>query len=121
MTLKSIKHRFLVMLAAFIGATATWYINHEMGLGAIVANGLVGVVASTFLTRELAGITYTASFVGMSSLHVIPSLQRGMIAGLIVGIILLLTADIYKGIGGKGGTTAALATIISKNLFSFLR
>lgn len=121
MTGKAIRHKCLVMLCAVIGATLTWYSNHRMGLGAIVANGLVGVVASTFLSNELAGITYTASFVGMSSLQVLPSLPMVSLAGLVVGLILLLTADIYAGIGGKGGTTAALSTIIAKNLFRFLR
>lgn len=113
------KKHILILLCAFFGVTVTWYINHTMGLGAIVANGLVGVFAAIFLPNDLAGITYTSSFVGMSSLAVVPTLPAAAFASLIVGIIFLLTADIYKGIGGKGGTTAALSTIISKNLFRF--
>ena len=105
-----------VLLCSLIGVTFTWFINHKMGYGAIVANGLIGVVAAMLLPNDLAGITYTSSFVGMSSLNVIPSIQAAISGGLIVGIILMATADIYEGIGGKGGTTAALSTIITRSI-----
>lgn len=85
-----------------------------MGYGAVIANGLVGVMAAIFLPNYLAGITYTSSFIGMSSLSVIPSLGAAALASFIVGLILLTTVEIYAGIGGKGGTTAALSTLITK-------
>ncbi len=87
-----------------------------MGYGPIIANGLVGVMAATFLPNDLAGITYTSSFVGMSSLAVIPSLAAAALGSLIVALILITTVEIYAGIGGKGGTTAALSTIITKTI-----
>lgn len=115
-----INRRWLyIFLCSFLGVTITWYINHKMGYGAIIANGLVGVMAATFLPNDLAGITYTSSFVGMSSLAVIPSMAAAVLGSLIVGIVLLVTAEIYAGIGGKGGTTAALATIITKTILGF--
>lgn len=103
-----------VLMCSFIGATLTWFINHEMGYGAVIANGLVGVMAAIFLPNYFAGITYTSSFIGMSSLAVIPSIGAAALASFIVGLILLTTVEIYSGIGGKGGTTAALSTIITK-------
>lgn len=105
-----------VLICSFIGATLTWFINHKMGYGAVVANGLVGVMAAIFLPNYFAGITYTSSFIGMSSLAVIPSLGAAALASLIVGLILLNTVEIYGGIGGKGGTTASLSTIITKTI-----
>ena len=87
-----------------------------MGYGPVVANGLVGVVAAIFLPNKLAGITYTSSFIGMSSLEVIPSVGAAAMASLVVVLILLTTNQIYAGIGGKGGTTAALSTIITKTI-----
>lgn len=110
------KRSLYILLCALIGVTLTWYINHKMGYGAIVANGLVGVMAATFLPNDLAGITYTSSFIGMSSLAVIPNILAAVIASLIVAMILLTTVEIYAGIGGKGGTTAALSTIITKTI-----
>ncbi|NLJ97816.1 MAG: hypothetical protein GX320_00880 [Tissierellia bacterium] len=107
-----------VLICSFIGVTLTWFINHKMGYGAVIANGLVGVMAATFLPNDLAGITYTSSFVGMSSLSVIPSMAAATLGSLIVGLVFLTTAEIYAGIGGKGGTTAALSTIITKAIMS---
>ncbi len=101
-----------------MGATFTWFINHQMGYGAVVANGLVGVIAAMILPGYLAGVTYTASFVGMSSTVVIPSLLVASLGGLIVGVVFLATTEVYVGIGGKGGTTAALASIITRTIVS---
>lgn len=110
------KRRLYILICSLIGVTLTWFINHKMGYGAIIANGLVGVMAAIFLPNDLAGITYTSSFIGMSSLAVIPSIASAALASLIVGLILLTTVEIYAGIGGKGGTTAALSTIITKTI-----
>lgn len=108
------KRSLYILICSFIGVTLTWFINHKMGYGAVIANGLVGIMAATFLPNDLAGITYTSSFVGMSSLAVIPSMTAAALGSLIVGLILISTAEIYAGMGGKGGTTAALSTIITK-------
>lgn len=110
------KKRLYILICSFIGVTFTWFINHKMGYGAVIANGLIGVMAATFLPNDLAGITYTSSFIGMSSLVVIPSMLAAALASLIVGLILITTVEIYAGIGGKGGTTAALSTIITKTI-----
>ncbi len=110
-----IKKKYIhVLLCSIVGVTLTWFINHRMGYGAVIANGLVGVMAAIFLPNELAGITYTSSFVGMSSITVIPTMKVALLGSLIVGTIFLATSEIYAGIGGKGGTTAALSTIITK-------
>lgn len=113
------KRSIYFLICSFIGVTLTWFINHQMGYGAIIANGLVGVMGAIFLPNDLAGITYTSSFMGMSSLAVIPSITAAAIGSLIVGIILLTTVEIYAGIGGKGGTTAALSTIITNAIIKF--
>lgn len=109
-----------ILMCSFIGVTLTWYINHEMGYGAIIANGLVGVMAAIFLPNSLAGITYTSSFIGMSSLAIIPSIGIAALGSLIVGLVFYTTMEIYVGIGGKGGTTAALSAIIMKAIMRIL-
>jgi len=114
------RRKIEILICAFIGVTLTWYLNHEMGYGAIISNGLVGVLAAILLPKPLDGITYTASFVGMSCNTIIPSLLGSAIGGIIVGILLLLTTEVYKGIGGKGGTTATLSTLITRAIMSFL-
>lgn len=114
------KAKLQVFLCSFIAVIITWFLNHQMGYGAIVANGLVGVLAAILLPGPLAGATYTASFVGMSSMAIIPSIAAASVGGIVVGIILVLTTEIYAGIGGKGGTTAALSTLITKTIIGFL-
>lgn len=105
-------------ICAFLGTVITWYIQHEMGYSALIANGIVGVLAGILLTAPLAGATYTASFVGMSSVAVLPSMGAAALAGAVVGIVILFTAEIYAGIGGKGGTTAAFAVQVSRFVMS---
>ena len=103
-----------IVILSVISAALTWYMNHRMGYGAIIANGLVGVMGAIFLPTTLAGAVFTSSFVGMSSAEVIPSLNWAIVGGFIVGAIISLTKEIYAGFGGKGGTTAATATLITK-------
>lgn len=115
-SLKLTRRSFYILLCSFVSVTITWFINHEMGYGPIIANGLVGVMAATFLPNDLAGVSYTTSFVGMSSLKVLPTLPSAMLGSVIVALVLIATADIYAGMGGKGGTTAALSTLITRTL-----
>lgn len=111
---------FSILLCSFISVIVTWFINHEMGYGAVIANGLVGIIAATFLPGDLAGVTYTSSFVGMSSLAVLPDIGSAVLGGIMVGLIIASTAEIYAGFGGKGGTTAALSTQITRALLRLL-
>lgn len=121
MKMKANKRSLYILICSFIGVTLTWFINHEMGYGPVIANGLVGVMAAIFLPNDLAGITYMSSFVGMSSITVIPSLAAATLGSIIVWLVFLFTAEIYAGIGGKGGTAAALSTLITRALINFFR
>lgn len=114
------QNKLYTLLCTISGVTGCWLLNHQLGLGAVIASGIVGLVAVTLLGPSLATSTYTASFVGMSSLNIIPTLYAALFAGLIVGIIILSTPEIYKGIGGKGGTTAALSSFITKLFLGIL-
>ena len=118
MTLDKTKSRILIL--AIVSTSLTWILNHQLGLGPIVANGLVGVAAAIFMPGALAGIAYTSSFVGMSSLGVLPSVVFALIGGLIAGIVIIATTEIYAGIGGKGGTTAAAAALVRRAISGLL-
>ena len=120
MVVKFDKTKGITFLCAFIGTVITWYIQHEMGYSAVVANGIVGVLAGILLSPALAGATYTASFVGMSGTNVLPTLGAAALGGAVVGIVIIFTAEVYAGIGGKGGTTAAFSGLVTRfiiNLF----
>jgi len=112
------EHKFNIIFLAVISAAITWVLNHKLGYGAIVSNGLVGVIAGLFLPKTLAGTTYAASFVGMSGINVISSVVGASLGGIVIGIVLANTQEIYAGLGGKGGTTAALSTLITRTIMS---
>lgn len=114
------KDKIYTLICAFVGVTFTWFVNHKLGCGAIVGSGIVGIIAAGLLPGKLAGVTYTASFVGMSSVSVIPTFTGAVLGGMIAGIVIIATEEIYVGIGGKGGTTAALTTLITKSIIKIL-
>ena len=107
-----------LLVGSFFASAITWYINHRLGLGPIIANGLVGVVAS-LLFRKNSGAYYVASFIGMSSQAVIPSMIMSGLAGILAGLVIVFSKEIYHGIGGKGGTIAAFSAQISSIIVSF--
>ncbi|MFY9416837.1 MAG: hypothetical protein WAQ41_07335, partial [bacterium] len=76
----------------------------------------VGIVAGIVLPADLAGAAYTASFVGMSATAVLPSLGFALLAGIVVGIVIISTGPVYAGMGGKGGTTAATSVLITRGI-----
>lgn len=114
----SIKHIKMV-IGAGLAAGITWYINHKVGYGAVVANGLVGVIASILFDPKEAGTFYVASFVGMSAINVIPSVGIASLAGMVAGIIVLTSQEVYAGMGGKGGTMAAFSTQFVRMILSW--
>ncbi len=114
------KAKLQIIVCSIAAASITWYLNHTLGYGAVIANGIVGVVAAILLPASLAGAAYTASFVGMSGALVLPALPAALLGGLIVGIVLAYTTEIYAGIGGKGGTTAAFSTLLTKFIWGLL-
>jgi hypothetical protein len=118
--MKTDKEKIYTFLCAFVGVTLTWFINHKIGYGPIVASGIVGLIASVLLPGKLAAATYTASFVGMSSISVIPTFTGAILGGIVAGVVILATEEIYVRIGGKGGTTAALVSLITKSIIKII-
>jgi hypothetical protein len=114
------RRKLQIFLCASLAAAITYILNHQFGLGAIVSNGMVGLTAALLLPGPLAGIAYTASFVGMSSTAVLPSMFWAFTGGAILSLVVLGTTEVYAGIGGKGGTTAALSTLITKAIIGLL-
>ncbi|MCR3921179.1 MAG: hypothetical protein NUK65_01520 [Firmicutes bacterium] len=118
-TMPSTKSALLIIFLATFAASLTWFLNHEMGLGPIVASGLVGVMAGSLLAPAHAGPVYTASFVGMSASLVVASLSLSIVTGFVVGVIIVATMPVFAGIGGKGGTTAATAVVVTRTFLNY--
>ena len=111
-----------LFLAVVVGALISFWLNINMGLGAVVAAALVGVVAQV-VAPAYAVPLYCGSFVGMASPKVLDS-ARFALAAAIAGIIYVLAQDVFNGFGGKLGRLpvrdAASAPCFAKDV-SFLR
>lgn len=108
-----------ILLGTILSAAITWYIHHELGHGPIIANGFIGVLVAVLFAPKEAGAYYAASFVGMSGQGIVPSMAMAGLIGLFAGVVILLSQEIYAGIGGKGGTTVAFSTQLVRIILSF--
>lgn len=43
------------------------------------------------------------------------------VIGLVAGIVIIFSKEVYAGVGGKGGTTAALSTQLIRILLGLIR
>ena len=110
------KH-IITIIVAIVSTVMSYAINYYLNLGPlnnyqragpVVAASIVGIIAALFF-KNYAVTGYIASFVGMSSLNVIPSIEYTILFGFVCGIICILFAPHYAGFGGKAGTTAFLS------------
>ena len=109
-----------IMVTAVIAMVVTWGLSVELGLNVCVASGLVGIFAALILPGKLAAVAYAASFAGMSSSAVITGLPMVICAGLLVGGLFILATPVYEGYGGKLGTIAAGAVLVTVLIFGTL-
>ncbi|NLY66428.1 MAG: hypothetical protein GX069_02580 [Tissierellia bacterium] len=108
----------MLVLGTSFSAAITWYLNHSLGLGPIIANGIVGVLVALLFSSKKAGAFYIASFIGMSSQGIVTSMVMAGIIGLFAGFVIIFSQEIYAGVGGKGGTIAVLSTQIIRLIMS---
>ncbi|MEA3430145.1 MAG: hypothetical protein U9R08_02640 [Nanoarchaeota archaeon] len=107
-----------VILASVIGAVATYYLSVNLGFGAVIGAGVVGV-ASVYVckiwkcAKDLPPPAYMGAFVGMSAPFVLSSLWFVALAGVVAGVIYALSHEVYTGMGGKLGTIAFTGTAIT--------
>lgn len=66
---------------------------------------------SSYLAKLPVAI-YCGVFVGMSSSEIVPSIGFVTAAGLVAGVFLLLSKNLFLGVGGKLGTVAFGGVII---------
>jgi len=102
-----------MLLSIFAVSAASWltfYLNHTLGIGAVIASALVGL-AGGLLFPKYAPPIYCGSFVGMSSRAVLPGVPACLLASLIAGIVYQTSANTLNGIGGKLGTIAFIGSV----------
>lgn len=102
-------------LIAVGGAAASYWLNIHLGLGPLIASGLVGVPAGHILKPEQAKLAYAAVFVGMTAGDA--GWLTVLMASILLCAIYTLTSEWCVGVGGRLGTLAACSVIIAVLVF----
>jgi len=97
------QQNLLNFLAVVGGLVVTFYLNHTIGLGAVVAAGLVQILAALILPKYGAPIA-TGAYAGMASCNLLCDPTGEVIAAVTAGLVFVLTTPVFGGFGGKLGT-----------------
>ncbi len=99
------------VLAAICGGSfGTVFLAHHIGLGAVVASSIAGILAAWLFPKQ-ATIAFCGSFVGMLSLESFPHMYQLTIASLVAAAAFILGGPLFTGFGGKLGTTAFVGCV----------
>jgi hypothetical protein len=104
------RHHGYNALSVVAGALLTLLLSVDVGLGAVTASALVGLIAA-LVVPDYAVPAYCGSFVGMTSIQLLFSYEELAIAAVIAAVIYVLSACTFAGIGGKLGTIAFAGTM----------
>lgn len=99
-------------IAVVFGGLATFALTQTLGFSAVLASGLIGVIAY-MLVPKYEVPAFCGSFVGMASYSLLPGYRYLILAGLISGIVYVIGKYSFKGFGGKLGTTAFIGTVLA--------
>ncbi len=94
------------------GALVTYLLSVDLELGAVTASGLIGLLGALIFPKQAVPI-YCGSFVGMSSVALLATYPEMLVAGMAAGLIYNLAASVLNGFGGKLGTIAFAAAVVT--------
>ena len=94
------------------GALATYVLSVDMGLGAVTASGLIGLLGALIFPAQAVPI-YCGSFVGMSSASLLVNNAEMLLASAAAGFVYNLAVGALDGFGGKLGTIAFTGAVIT--------
>ena len=119
---------WMIVVVSIVAAVVTYIINHQFKHGAVMASGIVGVVAGLLLPAlipeiggTLAVMAICASFVGMSSNKHFPTALPLAVAGLFLALIYIYSSPYLGGAGGKLGTMAFGSALAVKGFMDLLQ
>lgn len=115
----------LVVLWIPVGALISFYLNHYLKLGPVISAGTVGgfgsfipvIKRSSNYLRQLPAAIYCGAFIGMSSAGVAPNSLFIMTASFFTAVLLILSKNLFAGVGGKLGTLAFAGVVITSFIY----
>lgn len=102
----------LTVLAIFAGAMTTFVLANAVGLGPVVAAGIVGAIGA-LIWRNKAAAVYCGSFVGMVSQDCLYASTHVTLAALLAAAVFLLATPVFNGFGGKLGAIAFSGCVLT--------
>jgi len=106
------RRNILSFAAVVAGSLISYTLNHNLRLGSVLGAALVGLVGAVVLP-DYAGPLYTGSFAGMASAALLVSHPQIALAGVIAGILYVITQPVLGGFGGKPGAIAAVGCVVA--------
>ncbi|MFO8114871.1 MAG: hypothetical protein R6U01_05835 [Halorubrum sp.] len=116
-----------LVVAATVAALATFAVSVRLDHGPVVGSAVVGLVAGTvcpplFAAGDaVAAVAFCASFAGMATPERIPGPGAMLLAGGLTGVAFVGAAPYVVGFGGKLGTIAFAACLVTAGLLSLGR
>lgn len=112
-----------------VGAMTTYFLSTKMSLGPVIAGGITGTVGSYLPSlykgpvylKKIPFAIYCGAFVGMSSPEVAPAFGFVLEAGIIAGVLLVLSKSLFLGVGGKLGVLAFGSVVTAAVLLYVLK
>jgi len=108
-----------------VGALITFYLNHFLKLGPVLSAALLGSAASfipnlrkhSHYLQQLPAAFYCGAFIGMSSSGVAPNFLFVATASIFTALLLIISKNLFAGVGGKLGTLAFAGVVITSFIF----
>lgn len=101
-----------IFVAVICGAVASYWLNTRIGLGPVLGEGLVLILAALTFPALGAPIA-SGAFLGMVTAKVFPGFEHLLLAAAIAGVINVLAKDVMGGFGGKLGAMGASGCVIA--------
>ena len=101
-----------IFLSVLIGSIFTYFLNHDLALGAVTASCLIGLFGALMLKKYQVPL-YCGSFAGMVSYNIVSSYPGIIIVGVFAGLLYVISREVFNGFGGKLGAMAFFGTAVS--------
>ncbi len=111
------------LATATAGAVAAYLLARLRGLGPVFGSSVVGILAGGVSlvvpgTTLLAAAAFCGSFTGMSHSGRLPSVASVALAGVVTGVLFAAAVPVLAGFGGKLGTIAFVACLVTHTLLA---
>lgn len=100
----------IIIMVTCLATILTFYVNNNLKLGGTVASALVGLTGPILYPKQQKAI-YCGSFAGMAGSIVFENLAWVALAGLLSGLLLAVSKEVYDGFGGKLGAAGLFGTL----------